>query len=413
MANLFEKGEKFAQTAMALLKRTIKAPQLFIYKYGLADFVGAAGDTVNVKRPPLLRARDKGWRSTNAIVVDDLAQSRIQIKLSAFPYSAVHLSPEEETLDDVNYVRDVQAPQVQAMAEFYENVVVTELSGADYVYEVGFDPASATAKLNDPRKVASRARKLFQDAHVPSAGRYWLVGSAVAEAIRDNDKLLDVDTAGIPEALRDGVVTKLSGFVVVELDALGEDESYFVHETAVALANVAPVVPRGAVGGASLTGEGGMAITQIWDYDSANAKDRSIVESFTGGAVVKDPQVGSDGLIVLDGNGDPVLDFYRAIKVNFGTTNTSEGTVWTTAFAGSPTGGTWTLIVDGDETADIAFAATNADIKAALVALDGVDSVKITGTTTKTITFVKPVVLTADDALTGGTTPSVTVTKVS
>lgn len=413
MANLFEKGTKFAQTAMALLKRTIKAPQLFVYKYGMADFVGAAGDTVNVKRPPLLRARDKGWRTTNAIVVDDLTQSRIQIALTAFPYNAVHLSPEEATLDDVNYVRDIQAPQVQAMAEFYENVIADTLGAADYVYEVGFDPASSTAKLNDPRKVASRARKLFQDAHVPSSGRYWLVGSGVAEAIRDNDKLLDVDTAGIPEAVRDGVVTKLSGFVVIELDALDENESYFVHETAVALANVAPVVPRGAVGGASLTGDGGMAITQIWDYDSANAKDRSIVESFTGAAVVKDPQVDSDGKIVLDGNGDPVLDFYRAIKVNFGTTNTSEGTVWTTAFAGSPTGGTWTLIVDGDETADIAFAATNADIKAALVALDGVDSVKISGTTTKTITFVKPVVLTADDALTGGTTPSVTVTKVS
>ena len=128
---------------------------------------------------------------------------------------------------------------------------------------------------------------------------------------------------------------------------------------------------------------------------------------------MKDPQVGDDGKIVLDGNGDPVLDFYRAIKVNFGTTNTSEGTVWTTALAGSPTGGTYTLLVDGDETADIAFDATNATIKAALVALDGVDGVGIAGTTTKTITFQKAVVLTADDALTGGTTPSVTVTKVS
>lgn len=417
MANIFEKGEKFAATAMALLKRTIKLPQLFVHKYGEADFVGAAGDTVNIKRPPLLRATDKGWRSANAIQVSDLTQSRIQVSLDQFPYNAVHLSPEEETLDEVQYVRDIQGPQVQAMGEYYENAICNVLRGANYVFEVIYNPeagdsTAALQKLSDPRKVASRARKLFQDAKVPVNGRYWLVGSSVAEAIRDFGKLLDVDTSGIPEALREGVVTKLSGFFVIEVDALAETESFFVHETAIALANVAPVVPKGAVGGASMSGPGGIAITQIWDYDAINTKDRSIVESFVGATTVKDPQVGEDGLIVVDGDGKPVLDFYRAIKVLFGTPDSNESAKWTIQITGTPTGGTFTLLVDGDETDPIAHNASNGDIKAALNALDGVDGVKVTGTGTKTLVFTEQVLLTADDALTGGTTPGVTVTKV-
>jgi hypothetical protein len=414
MANVFTKGTKFAQTALELLRRQVKAPALFIHKYGRADFVGAAGDTINVRRPPLLRARDKGWRSANAIVVDDLVQSSIAVQLTKFPYSAVHLSPEEATLDEVNFTRDIQGPQVQAMLEFFEEVVTDTLAAADFVYEVSYDPTETTdLKIGDPRKVASRARKYFQDARVPTSGRYWLVGSGVGEAIRDFDKLLEVDTSGIPEALRDGVVTKLSGFIVVELDVLGENESYFVHESAVAIAAVAPVVPTGAKGGGSVAAQG-LGITQIFDYDSAAAKDRSIVEAFCGASVVKDPEVNPDtGLIVLDGSGNPVMDFVRGIKVNFGEVVSGEGHVWTSEITGIPTGGTWTLLVDGDETANIDWDATNAEIRDALNALDGVAGVKVTGTGTKTITFTEPVLLTADDALTGGTTPGVTVTKVS
>ena len=145
MANVFEKGTKFAATALALLKRTVKAPGLFVHKYGIADFRGAEGDVVNVKRPPLLRARDKGWRSSNAIIVDNLTQSKIQVKLTAFPYSAVHLSPEESTLDDVDYVRDIQSPQVTAIVEFYEELIVATLSEADFVFEVGFNPEGSGA----------------------------------------------------------------------------------------------------------------------------------------------------------------------------------------------------------------------------------------------------------------------------
>lgn len=402
MANIFEKATKLAATAMELLRREVKAPGLFIHKYGITDFKGAAGDVVNVKRPPLLRARDKGWRTSNAIVVDDLVQSSIKVPLSKFPYSAVHLSPEEATLDEVDFVRDVQAPQVRAISEFYEDVIVDTLGAADFVFEVNFTPTSpATAYNHDPATVALRARKHFQDANVPTSGRYWLVGSTVSENIAGHPRLLAVDTSGLPEALRDGVVGKLGGFVVVELSALDPEESYFVHESAIAIANVAPVVPRGAVAGASVS-EGGVAITQIFDYDSVNAKDRSIVESFVGAAPVLDPEVGDDGkVIVVDG--EVQMDFFRAVKVNYG--SSSKKAAWTLTYSGTVSGGTFTLTVDGETTDAIAYDASNTVIAAALNGLDGVAGVKVTGTTAKTVTFTGEVAFSAEDAnITGGGT---------
>lgn len=405
MANIFQKATKLAGTALALLKREIKLPTLFTYKFGISDFKGAAGDTVMIKRPPLLRARDKGWRSANAIVVDDLVQSKIAVKLDKFPYNAVHLSPEEATLDDVEYVRDIQAPQVQSMGEFYEDVIVDTLGGADFALEVNFTPTSpATLYNHDPATVALRARKLLNDAKVPASGRYWLVGSTVSENIAGHPRLLAVDTSGLPEALRDGVVGKLGGFTVVEVQALGEEESYFVHETAVALANVAPVVPKGAVSGASVQANG-MAITQIFDYDSVNAKDRSIVESFVGAAPVLDPEVNeATGLVQIGDDGEPLMDFYRAVKVTYGALGSAKAS-WTLTYTGTVSGGTFTLTVDGDTTDAIAYNASNADIAAALNELDGVSGVKVSGTTAKTLKFTEEVVFSAEDAaITGGGT---------
>ncbi|TXK17401.1 P22 phage major capsid protein family protein [Homoserinibacter sp. GY 40078] len=403
--NIFQKATKLAATALELLKLDVKLPSLFTIKLGKADFTGAAGDVVGIKRPPILVARDKGWRNDDPIVVDRIAQTKIQVKLDKFPVQAVHLSPEEATLDEVEFVRDIQAPQVQSMVTFFEKVITATLRAASFVLEVAFTPG-ATDYSGDPRKVALRARKLLNDAWVPDGGRYWLVGSSVSEQIAGHEKLLAVDTSGLPEALREGVVGKLGGFIVIEVQALGEDESYFVHSTAVALANVAPVVPRGAVSGASVTANG-MAVTQIFDYDSTHAKDRSIVESFLGAGVVTDPERDDEGAILFDDD-EPRMQFVRAVKVIFGAVAGVQA--YTVQVTGGPTGGEFTLTVDGETTDPIAHNATNAAIASALNALEGVAGVKVTGSATKTVKFTEYVTLTAATSLTGGDSPDVEVT---
>ncbi|MET0716406.1 MAG: hypothetical protein ABWY57_15985 [Mycetocola sp.] len=409
MANIFVKGQKLAQTALALLRKEVKAPALFTYKFGIADFKGAEGDVVNIKRPAVLVAREKPWRGDDAIVVDRLANSKIQVTLNRHIYSAVALSPEEETLDEIDYVRDVQAPQVRAVLDFFENIIVGALRAASFVFGVTFNPASGSAVESDPRKVAIRARKLFQQAHVPTTGRFWIVGADVSEAIASYDKLLDVDTSGLPEALREGVVGKLAGFIIVELDALQPTESYFVHETAIAIANVAPVVPNGVAKGGGVAAGNGLAVTQLWDYDSTYMKDRSIVHAFAGATAVTDPEQDPDtGAILRDENDAVQLKFQRAIKVTFGAGG-AEKASYTLTITGAPTGGTFTVTVDGQTTDAIAYNATNAVIQAEINELSGVSGAKVTGTSPKTITLGERSVVTGAHAFTGGTTPNIAI----
>lgn len=207
---------------------------------------------------------------------------------------------------------------------------------------------------------------------------------------------------------------KLAGFTIVELDALDEDESYFVHNSALAIAVVAPVVPQGAAKGGATSAGSGLAVTQVWDYDGSTMLDRSVVHAFVGASVITDPEVDDAGAIVLDGEDNPQLEFRRAIRVNFdsGETVEDEPTAYTLQVTGAPTGGTYTLEVDGEETAAIAHDATNAVIASAINALEGISGVKVTGTGTKTVTFAEGAVLELGaNGLTGGTTPSVTITE--
>lgn len=104
-----------------------------------------------------------------------------------------------------------------------------------------------------------------------------------------------------------------------------------------------------------------------------------------------------------------------------------DNTSYTATVTGTPTGGTFSLLVtiDGDdqETGTIAYDASAATVKAALEALSNVpaNSVTVTGSAGGpfTITFagaLSEVVVTlalSDNNLTGGTTPSVTVTEAA
>ncbi|GGA72569.1 hypothetical protein GCM10011490_24180 [Pseudoclavibacter endophyticus] len=415
-ANVWQKAQKFAGTALDLLRREVKLPGLFTWKFTKADFTGAAGDTVMVKRPPVLVARDKGWRNQDAIVVDRLVQTKIPVVLDQHPYSAVAIGAEERTLDEVDYVRDVQKPQVDAMVDYFERAIVKPLRGADFTMEVAYDP-EGTGRVADARKVALRARKLFQDAHVPTSGRYWLVGSSVAESISSTDQLLEVDKAGIPEALRDGVVGRLAGFTIIEVDALGEDESYFVHSSALAIAVVAPTPPISNVKSGAVAAGNGLAVTQIWDYDGDHLTDRSVVHAFVGASLVTDPEVNEDGSLVLGNNDEPQLEFRRAIKVQYGAAEAAAAadagaaSTYTLAVTGSPTGGTYTLEVDGTETEELPHNATNAVIASALNGVEGVSGAQVSGTSPKTLTFSEGVTVEVGTvSFEGGTDPNVTVT---
>lgn len=84
---------------------------------------------------------------------------------------------------------------------------------------------------------------------------------------------------------------------------------------------------------------------------------------------------------------------------------------FTVTVLGSPTGGTFTLLVNGAPTAAIAYNASAATVKAAIVAVDpGISASNVTVTGSGPYSVTLPATLAhGTDALTGGTSPTTTV----
>lgn len=140
-------------------------------------------------------------------------------------------------------------------------------------------------------------------------------------------------------------------------------------------------------------------------YDALGASD-----AYQGtGLVGRDarPENGAQGpgwdAFTLTGAGDvvPIVNPARVGK-----------TSWNVTIGGAPTGGSYTLRVNGFATAPIAYNAAATAVAAAINALSGVtgiSGVSATGTAPIALTFPSAVVVSATSALTGGTSPTVTV----
>lgn len=151
-----------------------------------------------------------------------------------------------------------------------------------------------------------------------------------------------------------------------------------------------------------------VAVIDVFDADDVTVKERHVIERF---------EIVADGDRVFAGSDIAGFPFLGEIIGDYdsyesaGSSQTADK--WTVTVAGAPTGGTYTLTVNGFQTAGIAFGAAAAVVATAINALSGVTGVAgVTATGSVNLTFPVPVTLTGDGSgLTGGTDPGVTVTQ--
>lgn len=397
MANSFLKSDKIVAQALGLLEREIVIPRM-VWMFSIGDFKGVANDTISIRVPARTTARTRPLRGNRGtasegegiITMDDLIETKVDVTLDTSVYSAVPITDEQMTLDIYDFGFQVLRPQVTAVAEGLENAIVEEMRSATYVHTatIGADPVDAYDGLVD-------ARMKLNKSNVPMSDRHVVVGPGMEARFLKSDHLNRVDQSGTDSALRDATIGKLAGFdSIVVSNALDDDEGYAFHRTAYAIGMVAPQIPAGASFGQMTTGaRGGMngigALRWLRDYDFRNVQDRSLVDAYIGTNIIADGPKSSE--------------------------------VQTVTITGAPTGGSFTLTFDGQTTAAIAYNATAAAVRTALVALSNIAAGDVTTTggplpgTAVTVTFAgnyagKDVPqMTATGSLTGGTTPAVAV----
>ena len=304
MPNTFLKPETISRTALGLLRRELILPRL-VTRLGIEDFRGAKNDTVNVRVPARLTAREYEWRTrTNPITLDDIAETSVPVALSEHPYSAVAVTDEELTLDIADFATQVLNPQILAVAEALEASIAAAMEAANYGVEIPYLETEDGSGAAFYRALVD-ARKALNDAKVPASERFVALGSSVEAAVLKEDAFRRVDESGSSDALREAIIGRAAGFTIIgNVQGLSPDFAVAGHRSAFAFANVAPEVPSGVSMGSSTVFDG-LAMRWIRDYDPNYLRDRSVVSSFSGSASVEDGGTEEDPLNV------------RAVKIAF------------------------------------------------------------------------------------------------
>ncbi len=284
MASTYLRAEKIAAQALGLLERELVLANT-VTRMGRTDVQYAQDDTVNLRIPARVDARERAVRATTQLSTDELTETSIAVVLDKHVYSLVPVTDAQLTLDIVSFGEQVQRPQMRGVAEKLEGYVQDALSGATYA--VGHTQEFNTG---DPFASFIKARKLLNDANVPRDSRILLVGSDVEAELLNDDKFTRSDSTGeglATSALQEATIKRLAGFTIVGSNAIDPETAVAFHPTAFAFANVAPQVPDGVVKG-SRDSYGGLALRWIRDYEAMKLRDRSVVSSFAGCTSVED-----------------------------------------------------------------------------------------------------------------------------
>lgn len=287
MANAFLTPSVIARAIIAVLRREVVLPNL-VFRDAEAEFAGKIGDTVTVRMGAFVAAKTRTLGVTTPVVLGDAVEFGVDVTLATDVYSAIAVTDAELTLDVEDFVRQVVAPQLAGVIEVLEDNVATTLTGAPYEDESEWD-------TSDPFGNLIVLNKRLNQNNVPRAGRRLVVGSEIEANLLSDDRITSAQVAG-PDALpalRDAQIARRLGFDIYGSNAVGDEDAYAFHRTAVAMANRAPQVPASIENGSSQELET-LAVRVITDYDSSSLTDRSVLNSYVGSSIVQEPDDPTD-----------------------------------------------------------------------------------------------------------------------
>lgn len=270
----FLTAKRISRTGVALLTRTLVLPMTVTRVPG-DEFAGSNGDTVTVRVPVPQSARTQESPG-NTITYDDITEVPVDVTL-AHLYHATKVTDESLSLEVEQFGEQVTLVQVSAVATGGED----ELAGA--MNALANDVTSVTASNIEDSILT--ARETLGNNDVPVGNRWLAVSPEIATFMLKLDKFSRVDASGDDSALRQAILGRIYGLMVVESNALTAGTAVAYHQSGFAFATRTPVAPRGAADSATAT-QAGIGLRQIFQYDPNVLSDASVISTFAGASLV-------------------------------------------------------------------------------------------------------------------------------
>lgn len=246
MANSFVTIKDFARAALPRLIDHLVFPNL-IYKDFSDDFTGMKGDTIQVRKPIVLQARD--FDAENGVQAQDIVESTVDVTLDKIATVDVGI----EALQGATSVEDLTRvfidPAAAALAakinadglELYKDVYAA-------VGTAGTTPSTV--------QVMAAARKLLNRNKAPVSGRSAVWDPEADAAFTSIDAIIHAEKSGSTQALREGSIGRVMGMDHFMSQGVKTHETGLTAAEAVKVqANVTAGANKLSLAGTTLTGK--------------------------------------------------------------------------------------------------------------------------------------------------------------
>lgn len=279
MANSIYTPQQAARSALAALRWLTSLPRTVRQDFS-TEFVSGRGATVDVRKP-INAGAAKTYTAANraaraAIEFNDLTDDVVPVQLTDQVYNAVRLPDNFMTFTIEDLERQVLIPQAESVVDALTAPLVAEM-----VAIAGDASTIVTADGANALKVVTAARKILNDRKVPFANRTLAVGTELASDFLNLKELTDASQSGSDGALREAIIGRLRGFLVIEDPALPEDVGVAYHMDAFAHVTRPSRQPEGAAKSA-VVAQDGFSLRWIQHYNPNQLEDQSVVDTFVG-----------------------------------------------------------------------------------------------------------------------------------
>ena len=305
MANNFVSIKDFARAALPRLIEHLVFPNL-IHKDYSDDFAARKGDTIQVRKPVVLSARE--FDPQQGVTTQDIVETTVDVSLDRIATVDVGIEALQGATSMEDLTRVFIDPAAAALAQkinadglkLYQDVYAS-------VGTAGETPASLSAFAD--------ARKQLNLQKAPVSGRVAVWDAEADAAFTALDPIVHAEKCGSTQALREGSIGRVMGMDHYMSQAVAQHETGITAATAVKVnGSVAEGSTTLSIDGTSLTGKlvkgdlikiGGNTYTVT--EDSAAAANNAIANVKVSPAL---PQIADNADVTLMGSHTANLAFH-------------------------------------------------------------------------------------------------------
>lgn len=280
-----------ASSALATLYNTTVLLPLVNRDYD-SDFRGKQGDTITVRTPASFIVDE--FNRAAGIQLQDPTEGSFTVTLDKLLDVSFPVTSEEKTLELDRFEERLLNPAMEAISQDVDGRLFDQLVTAANAVGGGGVADGTGTNAGERHKAFREARRILGRNKLPMGERYGVISPEGVEAITGDTVVLQANTSGSTQALREGSVGRLSGIDNYESQVAGDDandrnaDGVAFHRSAVAAVTRTLEAPDGvAPNQVSVQNYKGLGLRVVKAYDVNKKQDVISIDTLFGASTIR------------------------------------------------------------------------------------------------------------------------------